>query len=102
LLHLGDVLAWPATPRLCRRSGNTSAPPAFVVRNLVDREDVMVRKPPWKKANPRKKAGNATKKLSPAEKDVARKSARKAGRRYPNLVDNMRVARARKAPRKRT
>mgnify|MGYP001552430003 CR=1 FL=1 len=54
------------------------------------------RRPPWKRPNPRKKSG-AARKLTPAQKRHAEKAARKAGRRYPNLVDNMREAvRARK------
>jgi hypothetical protein len=52
----------------------------------------MARKPPWKKANPRKKAGKESQKLSPARKAAAKRSAKKAGRRYPSLVDNMRAA----------
>lgn len=49
------------------------------------------RKAPWRKANPRKRAGTSTK-LSPTQKATARRNAAKAGRPYPNLVDNMRVA----------
>ena len=49
------------------------------------------RRPPWKKANPKAKTG-ASRKLSPAQKASARAAAKKAGRRYPNLVDNMRAA----------
>jgi hypothetical protein len=52
----------------------------------------MARKPPWKKANPREEAGKKSKKLSSGQKASARRSAKKAGRRYPNLVDNMRAA----------
>jgi hypothetical protein len=44
---------------------------------------------PWKKAAP-KKASHT--KLSPAEKQAAKRSAKRAGRPYPNLVDNMKVA----------
>lgn len=47
---------------------------------------------PWKRSNPRKAKGKASKHLSPRQKAVAKARARKAGRRYPNLVDNMRVA----------
>lgn len=47
---------------------------------------------PWKRANPRKRAGKATKHPSPAKKAAAKAQARRAGRRYPNLVDNMRMA----------
>ncbi|MBR0874505.1 hypothetical protein JQ633_29400 [Bradyrhizobium tropiciagri] len=54
----------------------------------------MARSPrvPWKRPNPRKRAGKASKHLSPAKKAAAKASARRAGRRYPNLVDNMRMA----------
>jgi len=47
---------------------------------------------PWKTANPRKKDGTSQP-LSPAQKAESRARARNAGRRYPNLVDNMAVAR---------
>jgi hypothetical protein len=46
--------------------------------------------PPWKKKPAKKKA---PKKLTKAQIAEARERARKAGRRYPNLVDNMAVAR---------
>ena len=45
--------------------------------------------PPWKKQRP---AGKPRKKLSPSQKKRARAAAKKAGRPYPNLIDNMRVA----------
>jgi hypothetical protein len=47
---------------------------------------------PWKRPNPRKRAGKTPKPLSPAKKAAAKASARRAGRPYPNLVDNMRMA----------
>ena len=47
---------------------------------------------PWKRANPRKRAGKASKHLTPAQKSAAKARAKRAGRRYPNLVDNMRMA----------
>jgi len=47
-------------------------------------------RPPWKKAAPKK---TKAKTLTPSEKKEARQSAKKAGRPYPNLVDNMKVAR---------
>jgi len=60
-------------------------------------------RPPWKRPNPRKRAGKASTHLSPAQKSAAKASARRAGRRYPNLVDNMRMAsKAKKTTRKRT
>jgi hypothetical protein len=57
---------------------------------------------PWKRANPRKTAsdGKGSRKLTPAQKAEARGRARKAGRKYPNLVDNMAVARKRSATKK--
>jgi hypothetical protein len=47
---------------------------------------------PWKRPNPRKRAGKKTKHLTPAQKSTAKARARRAGRPYPNLVDNMRMA----------
>ena len=41
--------------------------------------------PPWKKKNPRK----SRTKLSPAQIAMARDRAARAGRPYPNLIDNM-------------
>ena len=42
--------------------------------------------PPWRKKNPRK--GRSTK-LSPEQKAKAKARAARAGRPYPNLIDNM-------------
>jgi len=47
-------------------------------------------KPVWEK--PRPKSLGKSKKLSPAQKASAKAAAKKAGRPYPNLVDNMRAA----------
>ncbi|MCX7307850.1 MAG: hypothetical protein NTZ72_07820 [Afipia sp.] len=55
-------------------------------------------KPPWKKPNPRKKTGGKSK-LSPELREMARERAAKAGRRYPNLIDNMWAAQRSKASR---
>jgi hypothetical protein len=49
--------------------------------------------PPWKKAAP-KNSGHTS--LSGEEKAAAKKSARRAGRPYPNLVDNMKITRKKK------
>lgn len=49
-------------------------------------------KAPWKRTNPRTRAGKASKHLSPAKKSAAKARAKRAGRPYPNLVDNMRMA----------
>jgi hypothetical protein len=46
-------------------------------------------RPPWKRKNPTK----GGKRLSPEQRREARARARAAGRKYPNLVDNMAVAR---------
>ncbi|HVV17665.1 MAG TPA: hypothetical protein VHH90_10705 [Polyangia bacterium] len=50
---------------------------------------------PWEKPNP--KAAGGHKKLSAAAKERARARAAKAGRRYPNLVDNMWAARTQRS-----
>lgn len=47
---------------------------------------------PWKRKNPNQASGAGSKHLSRRQKATAEARARKAGRRYPNLVDNMRVA----------
>jgi hypothetical protein len=52
---------------------------------------------PWKRSNPRKRAGKSSKHLSPAQKSAAKARARRAGRSYPNLVDNMRMAAKKKS-----
>jgi Domain of unknown function (DUF6321) len=57
---------------------------------------------PWKRPNPRKRAGKASKHLTSAKKAAAKARARRAGRRYPNLVDNMRMASASKSSGKRS
>jgi hypothetical protein len=59
----------------------------------------MARSPrvPWKRQNPRKRAGKAAKHLTPA----AKARAKRAGRTYPNLIDNMAVA-AKKGARTKT
>jgi len=46
--------------------------------------------PPWEKPAPAKKKGT---KLTPARKAAAKQRAARAGRRYPNLIDNMWAAR---------
>lgn len=46
----------------------------------------------WDKKRP-KKLGKP-KELSPAKKRAAMRAAKKAGRPYPNLIDNMRAARS--------
>ncbi len=41
--------------------------------------------PPWKQPKPKGKSA----KLTPEQLELARQRAKEAGRRYPNLVDNM-------------
>ena len=53
----------------------------------------MTYRKPWKEPNPRKAAGTSPRKLTAAQRAEARARARKAGRKYPNLVDNMAVLR---------
>ena len=49
------------------------------------------RKPgPWQRPAPKRRGGGLT--LTPAQVEEARARAVAAGRRYPNLVDNMYVA----------
>ena len=50
-----------------------------------------MKKPVWEQ--PRPSNLGKPKKLSPAKKASAKAAANKAGRPYPNLVDNMRAAR---------
>ena len=56
---------------------------------------------PWDRANPKKKtakkAAKKSKRLSGPQKAEAKARARKAGRPYPNLVDNMAVTKKSKA-----
>jgi hypothetical protein len=46
----------------------------------------------WDKPNPKKKS----KTLTPAQKAAAKARAKKAGRPYPNLIDNMAATRKKK------
>jgi hypothetical protein len=50
---------------------------------------IMVAKKVWDKPNPKKKSTP----LTPGQKVVAKARAKKAGRPYPNLVDNMAASR---------
>jgi hypothetical protein len=58
------------------------------------------KKAPWDKSNPRKKSGKASKHLTPTKKAAAKASAKKAGRPYPNLVDNMKAAKTKTTKKK--
>lgn len=48
-----------------------------------------LRKPIWERKNPRRKH----RKLGSASKAKAKRMAKRAGRPYPNMVDNARAAR---------
>jgi hypothetical protein len=52
----------------------------------------MVKKQVWDKPNPKAKS----KKLTPSQVASAKARAKKAGRKYPNLIDNMAVAKGKK------
>jgi hypothetical protein len=56
------------------------------------------RKAPWKKPAPK---GTRHTSLSPSQKARSKRSAKRAGRPYPNLVDNMQAAKRGGAKRKR-
>jgi hypothetical protein len=51
---------------------------------------------PWKRPKP----AGAKKTLTPTRKAAAKAAAQKAGRRYPNLIDNMREAAKQPPPKK--
>jgi hypothetical protein len=53
----------------------------------------MAAKKVWNTEDPTKK----DKKLTPSQKASAKSSAKKAGRPYPNLVDNMNAAKKKKS-----
>jgi len=48
----------------------------------------MAKKEVWDKPNPKKKSTP----LTASQKNSAKAAAKKAGRPYPNLIDNMRAA----------
>ncbi len=52
------------------------------------------KKAPWKKPAPK---GSRHTRLTSADKTKAKRAAKRAGRPYPNLVDNMRVAAAKRS-----
>ncbi len=51
---------------------------------------------PWERDNPKKKS-RTSKPLGAAAKASAKRAAKKAGRPYPNMIDNMNAARKSKA-----
>lgn len=63
-------------------------------KNKGTRTSTSTSKAPWERQNPKSAAKHKT--LSPAAKAAAKKRAQRAGRPYPNLVDNMRAAAGKK------
>ncbi len=53
---------------------------------------MVMKKPFWETKSPKKKS----KKLSSSQKSAAKARAKKAGRPYPNLIDNAYAARKKK------
>jgi hypothetical protein len=64
--------------------------PNIQMRDMNDMNSTTT--PVWDKKNPKKKST----KLTPSQKAKAKASAKKAGRPYPNLVDNMNAAKKKK------
>jgi len=54
------------------------------------------RSPVWKTKNPKAKSGQS-RRLTSSQKAAAKQRAAKVGRKYPNLVNNIRAARSSKA-----
>jgi hypothetical protein len=52
------------------------------------------KKPVWEKARPKSLA--KPKELTPKQKASAKQRAQRAGRQYPNLIDNMAIAKGKK------
>ena len=62
-----------------------------------DGHHIRMATPPWKRKNPRPRAASPSK-MTADQIARARVRAARAGRRYPNLVDNMAIIAADKAP----
>ena len=63
-------------------------------RNVVMPAKKKVPSEPWEKPAPKKSRHT---KLTPASKSKAKAAAKKAGRKYPSLVDNMNAAKKQRA-----
>lgn len=63
-----------------------------------EREDMKSSSPPWKKSAPKKSRHT---KLSAQSRQSAKAAAKRAGRKYPNLVDNMKAAKKQRARKER-
>ena len=59
---------------------------------MVTKKSASAKRAPWDRPNPKEEKGEAAHHLTPAQKASAKRSAKKAGRPYPNLVDNMQAA----------
>jgi hypothetical protein len=73
-----------------RKYRNSHAKCSFRLQVPSGRVMPSKRQKPWKRPNPKPSGRRTT--LSRGQQVAAIKSARKAGRPYPNLVDNMRMA----------
>lgn len=69
------------------KQGYHKMPNGKLMKDSAHKKDV------WDKPNPKK---GKSKPLSPAQKALAKARAKKAGRPYPNLVDNMAASRKKK------
>lgn len=77
----------------------------------MEREELVILEPfmakrsdtqaPWDRRNPKKASGRRSKKMTSAQKGEARDRARRAGRPYPNLIDNMAVVKKKRQTKKR-
>jgi len=74
-------------PKLKKRATKTT--PKRTTKPRAAAKKTSKAKPVWKRKAP---AGKAKKPLTPKQKASAKAAARRAGRPYPNLIDNIRAA----------
>src|SRR5688572_14278904 len=97
--RVGDEICAPAYGRVGQvssrgdKSHGLRRTDALIWRMAKSSSKSARRKAPWKKTAPK---GSRHTKLSPSQKAKAKRAAKRAGRPYPNLVDNMRAAKKRK------
>ena len=92
-----NTAAVKKSPAKKSASGNTKAK-----KPSSNTSTSKAKKAPWDKENPKQAKGKAPKKLSTSEKSEAKTRAKKAGRPYPNLVDNMAVAKKKSGNKKKS
>lgn len=77
-------------------------PPCLPADHAMPARKTASAQAPWNRSNPKERSGQSAQHLSPQQKAAAKRAAKKAGRPYPNLVDNMHAAEAaKKAPAKK-